>query len=81
MQIRVRLGSGLTGLSHAPLHSLDLPDGATVADAYEHLAADQPELAPALRSALPLRGGEHVGRGEPLRHGDEIALLLPVSGG
>jgi molybdopterin converting factor small subunit len=81
MLVRIRLGSGLSRLAHAPLLSLELPDGATVGDVYDQLTAAQPELAPALRSALPVRAGEHVGRGEALRHGDEVALLLPVAGG
>jgi molybdopterin converting factor small subunit len=81
MLVRIRLGSGLSRLARAPLLSLELPDGATVGDVYDHLRAAQPELGPALRSALPVRAGEHVARSQPLQHGDELALLLPVSGG
>jgi molybdopterin synthase catalytic subunit len=60
---------------------LELPDGATVDELYERLAAVHPELAPALRSALPIVGGEHVQRGARLSPGEEIALLAPVAGG
>jgi molybdopterin converting factor small subunit len=60
---------------------LELPDGATVDEVYERLAAGHPDLAPALRSALPIVGGEHVERGQALAHGDEVALLAPVAGG
>ena len=81
MQVRVRLGAGLARLSPAPLHSLELDEGATVADACRRLAADQPQLAGAVDTALPVVGGVHADRGRPLRHGDELALLTPVAGG
>ncbi len=81
MRVKVRLGAGLARLADAPLLTLDLPDGATVAQLRERLAAEQPGLAPALRSALPVRGGSHVTAADALADGDEVALLIPVSGG
>jgi molybdopterin converting factor small subunit len=81
MQVRVRLGAGLARLASAPLCSLELDDGATVADACRRLAADQPQLAGAVDAALPVVGGVHADRGRRLRHGDELALLTPVAGG
>ena len=60
---------------------VELPDGATVEDLYDHLAGAAPELAPALASALPLVEGEHVERQHRLSHGEEVALLTPVAGG
>jgi len=81
MQVRVRLGAGLARLARAPLHSLELDEGATVADACRRLAADQPQLAGALDAALPVIAGVHADRDRALRHGDELALLIPVAGG
>lgn len=81
MQVRVRLGAGLSRLSSAPLLTVELADGTTVEDLFVRLSSTQPDLGPALRSALPVVGGEHVLAGRPLRHGEEVALLLPVSGG
>ena len=81
MEVRIRLGSAIARLAPAPSMSLELPDGATVADLYERLADRHPELAPALRSALPLVAGAHVERDRELAHGDEVALLTPVAGG
>ena len=81
MQVRVRLGAGLSRLSTAPALTLELQDGATVEDLLARLREREPELAPALPSALPVIGGLHV---EPLRRLEdrqEIALLLPVAGG
>ena len=81
MQVRVRLSAGLARLSTAPLLTLDLPDGATIEELYERLRETEPELAPALRAALPIVGGEHVPRHRRLADRDQVALLLPVSGG
>jgi molybdopterin converting factor small subunit len=78
---RVRLGAGLARLSEAPLLTLDLDDGATVADLFERLGSVAPDVSRALPSVLPVVGGEHAERTRPLRPGDEVALLLPVSGG
>ena len=81
MQVRVRLGAGLARLTTAPVVGLELDDGATVADAVARLAADRPELAATLPSALPVLAGEHAARDRPLRAGEELALVVPVSGG
>ncbi len=81
MQVRVRLGAGLSRLSAAPLLTVDLADGATVDDLLARLRDTEPDLGPALRSALPVVGGEHVPRDRPLADRAEVALLLPVSGG
>ena len=81
MQVRVRLGAGLARLSAAPLLTVELADGATVDELYARLRDTQPEIAPALRSALPVVAGEHVPRDRRLADRDQVALLLPVSGG
>ena len=81
MQVRVRLGSGIARFAPAPLLTLELPDGCDVAAAFGEIRARYPELAPALQSALPVVRGRHVLRTDSLDSGDEIALLLPVSGG
>ena len=68
-------------MSAAPLLTVELADGATVDELYARLIDTQPEIAPALRSALPVVGGEHVSRDRRLADRDQVALLLPVSGG
>jgi sulfur-carrier protein len=81
VQIRVRLGAGLSRFAGSPLLALELPDGASVEDLYAVLGTSHPELAPALPSALPVVGGTHVERDAALHPGDEVALLIPVAGG
>ena len=81
MEVRIRLGSSIAKLAPAPTLTVELASGATVAQLYEVLAGSNPDLAPALRAALPILGGAHVSRDHTLTHGDEVALLGPVSGG
>jgi molybdopterin converting factor small subunit len=81
MRVRVRLGAGLSRFADAPLLSLELSEGASVDDLLTTLGAEQPALAPALKSALPMLAGEHVERERRLSAGDEVALLIPVAGG
>jgi molybdopterin synthase catalytic subunit/molybdopterin synthase sulfur carrier subunit len=81
LQIRVRLGAGLSRFAGSPLLALEVPDGGSVEDLYAALSERHPELAPALPSALPVVGGTHVERDAALHPGDEVALLIPVAGG
>ena len=81
MTVRVRLGAGLARLSAAPLINVEVAEGATVGDLFARLAEREPDLAPALRSVLPVVKGEHVTRDQILADRQEVALLLPVSGG
>ena len=81
MQVRVRLGAGLSGLAAAPMLTVEVPEDGTVADVCARLRETEPELAPALASALPVVAGEHVGPDRRLAARQELALLLPMSGG
>jgi molybdopterin converting factor small subunit len=81
MRVRVRLGAGLSRFSRAPALTLELDDGATVDDLLASLREREPDLAPALRSALPVIGGVHAEPRQRLEDRQEVALLLPVSGG
>ena len=80
MQVRVRLGAGLSRLAVAPVVGLELDDGATVADGSPP-GRRPARLAPALPAALPVVAGEHAERDRPLHAGEEVALVTPVSGG
>jgi molybdopterin converting factor small subunit len=81
MRVRVRLGAGLSRFADAPLLSLELAEGASVDDLLAALETEQPALAPALPSALPVLAGTHVERAQRLHPGDEVALLIPIAGG
>src|SRR5690242_11099136 len=66
MRVRVRLGAGLTRFAAAPLLSLELDDGATIAQLLERLTAREPALEPALPSVLPVVHGTHAARDDVL---------------
>lgn len=61
--------------------TLELPAGATVDDAWSELAARYPAIAPGRASLRFARNGEYADPGEPLKDGDEVAFIPPVSGG
>jgi molybdopterin converting factor small subunit len=81
LQIRVRLGAGLSRFAGSPLLAVEVPEGGSVEDLYAAIGEQHPELAPALPSALPVVAGVHVERASALHSGDEVALLIPVAGG
>ncbi len=81
MRVRVRLGAGLSRFADAPLLAVELAEPATLEQLLAALAHEQPGLAPALPSVLPVVGGAHAAAGDALHDGDEVALLIPVAGG
>ena len=81
MHIAVRLGSGLARLAGRPRLELDLADGATVRDLLDRVAGERPELSAGLPSVLTVVRGSQVASDRVLSDGDEVALLIPISGG
>jgi molybdopterin converting factor subunit 1 len=76
MQIRVRLFAGLRERAGVDELELELPDGATVADALERLEP----LAGDLKVVMAVNR-EYADAADPLHPDDELALIPPVSGG
>jgi molybdopterin converting factor subunit 1 len=76
MEVRVRLFAALRERAGTDEVELDLPDGAVVADAVGRMAA--------LTGGVPVVmavNQEYANGDTPLRAGDELALIPPVSGG
>ncbi|MGH2429512.1 MAG: molybdenum cofactor biosynthesis protein [Candidatus Limnocylindria bacterium] len=80
MRVRARCFASLRELS-LDRCDLDLPDGATVADAWTELVARFPALAPHRDYVRAARNGAYAGWDVPLADDDEVAFLPPVSGG
>ena len=81
LRVRVRLFAiqrELAGTREVPL---ELPPGATVADAWDAVAARHPALAPGRPSVRFARNGDYAEPATPLADGDEVAFIPPVSGG
>jgi molybdopterin converting factor small subunit len=82
MQIPVRLGSGLSQYnSGSPRLQLSLPEGATVAQLIDQLAENYPAMRERLGSAVAVIAGRHASPTETLAASEEVALLIPISGG
>jgi molybdopterin converting factor subunit 1 len=82
MTVTVRLFAILRERAGRDSVEIELPEGATVGEAFERLAA-APGLGE-LVERLPLRmavNREYVGDGAAIAPGDELALIPPISGG
>lgn len=80
--MRVRLFAALREQAGSDSIQVELEEGATVADALERLAA-QPPLS-GLLARLPVAmavNRDYASPETPLRAGDELALIPPISGG
>ncbi len=76
MQVRLVLFAGLRQAAGFRERTVELPEGATVADL---LATLEPALTQ--RTFYVAVNEEYAHRDTPLKEGDEVALLPPVSGG
>jgi molybdopterin converting factor subunit 1 len=81
MQTRVLLFAALREAAGTREVLVEVPDGSTVAELRQRLAADHPRLAPLLGTAAAAVNEEYVPDGARLRPGDVVALIPPVSGG
>lgn len=81
MTITVKLFAILREKTGAAELKLELPDRATVAQAVETLLLRWPELAPLMARAACAVNMTRIETTTVLNHGDELALLPPVSGG
>ena len=81
MLVTIRLFARLRELAGAGELRRELPDGATAAGAWDALAADfrsSPHTATSVSCAVNEEYARLLG---PLKDGDEVAFLPPVSGG
>ncbi len=81
MRVRVRLFAIQRELAGTREVRLDLPDGATVEDAWTALVALHPGLTPGRASVRFARNGAYADSSTRLTDGDEVAMIPPVSGG
>jgi MoaE-MoaD fusion protein len=81
VRVRVRLFAIQRELAGTREVRLDLPDGATVEDAWTALVALHPGLTPGRASVRFARNGAYADSSTRLTDGDEVAMIPPVSGG
>src|SRR2546430_17443539 len=80
MNVRVVLFAKPRELVGQPNIDLALPAGATAADAWGQLSTRY-DLGPLPRSFRCAVNSEYAGWDDPLKEGDELAVIPPVSGG
>jgi molybdopterin synthase catalytic subunit len=81
MQVRIRLFALQRQQVGWRDRSIDVPDGATIGDAWQHLVAEFPVLEPSTGVVRFARNARYADAGEPLADGDEMAVIPPVAGG
>ncbi len=81
MDITVRLSSGLAREARNSRITLALEQGATVAGLLDRLCVEYPQISEKLNNTVAVISGRTVERSEPLRPGEEVASLTPISGG
>jgi molybdopterin synthase catalytic subunit len=81
VRLTVRLFAAFRERAGSPEVVVDLPENATAAGVLEAVVARVPSLAGVAGAARPVVNHEFVGLDAPVRAGDDVALLPPVSGG
>ena len=81
MRVHVRLFAGLREATGSEKLELELPDGASVEDAWRSLAGRHPALEPRRASLAAAVNRAYAGFDATLSDGDEVAFIPPVSGG
>ncbi len=81
IKVKVKLFAIVRDAAQRGEVTLDLPEDATVATAADRLAADYPATAAHLPRCAFALNFEYTSLAEPLKDGDELAVIPPVSGG
>ena len=81
VQVRVRLGAGLSALAAAPMMTVQMPDDATVETSTRGSATPSRSSPPRSPPRCPWSPASTSRRDRRLAERQEVALLLPVSGG
>lgn len=81
MEVQIRLFATLKDRAGREQISVQLPDGASVADLLKAVGETYPALQPYLSSAVVAINHEFAFPEDSLHPGDEVALFPPVSGG
>jgi len=81
MKAKVRLFARLADLAGTRETEVEMGEGLSVAEAFELLCRRFPEMAGLAGSLMYAVNAEYVSPDHPLRAGDELALIPPVSGG
>jgi molybdopterin converting factor subunit 1 len=79
--VTIRLFARLAEMVGSREVEVEIGEGLTAVDAFRLLARSHPEMAPLERKVMYAINQEYVEAESPLRDGDELAVIPPVSGG
>jgi MoaE-MoaD fusion protein len=80
MKIRLLLFAGVRDAVGETIREIEMPDGATPREVWNELVAAHRSLAPHQIPMVAVNE-EYARPDTPLREGDELAFIPPVSGG
>lgn len=80
-RVKVLFFAALREEAGASEASLELPDGSTTADIVAATQAQYPQLERLLPRCALAQNGNYVVEPSPLKDGDDVALIPPLSGG
>ncbi len=81
MEVRLLFFAVLRDIVGADRKTVELTEGATAADLWRRLADEHPRLGAFPGPPLVAVNQEYADPAAPLRAGDEVAFIPPVSGG
>jgi MoaE-MoaD fusion protein len=81
MQITLRYFAIMREHLGKDVEILDVPDGTTAGQVFDLATKDTPRLAGLQRSVMVMVNEDYADSDQPLKEGDDVALIPPVSGG
>jgi MoaE-MoaD fusion protein len=81
MQITLRYFAIMREHLGKDVEILDVPDGTTAGQIFDLATKDTPRLAGLQRSVMVMVNEDYADSDQPLKEGDDVALIPPVSGG
>jgi molybdopterin converting factor subunit 1 len=81
MRVTVRLFARLRDITGATELKREVAEGATIATVWRDLVGQYPDLAPYERTMSTAVNADYARMTAPVKDGDEVAFLPPVSGG
>ena len=79
--VTVRVNGTLAGVFGRSRLTVEVRQGATVADVISAMSDTRPEAEDALGGVVAVIDGAGCSRTAPVSEGQEVALLIPMSGG